>query len=54
MAIMPKVEATPAVISSPNKAKECLLCESEEIIIEFVIIVETNKTKIRFLKCGLY
>jgi hypothetical protein len=30
---MPKLEAIPAVISSPNKAKECLLCESEEIII---------------------
>ena len=30
MTIIPKPEAMPAVISSPNKAKACLLCESEE------------------------
>ena len=51
---MPKLEAIPAVISSPNKANGCLLCESEEIIIEFVIIAETNNMKIRFLKSDLY
>ena len=54
MAIIPKLEATPAVITSPHRAKECLLCESEEIIIEFVIIAETNNIKMRFLKSDLY
>ena len=38
MTIIPKPEAMPAVISSPNKAKACLLCESEEIIISLVIV----------------
>jgi hypothetical protein len=37
-----------------HRAKECLLSESEEIIIEFTIIAETNIIKMRFLKSDLY
>ena len=51
---MPKLEATPAVTSSPIKAKECLLLESAKIIIEFVINADATNTKIRFLKAALY
>jgi hypothetical protein len=52
--IIPKLEAIPAVISRPSKAKECLLYESAEIIIEIGMDAEAINTKIRFLKLVLY
>ena len=51
---MPKLEAILAVISSPIRAKECLLLESAKIIIEFIIDADATNTKIRFLKLVLY
>jgi hypothetical protein len=50
---MPKLEAIPAVISSPIKAKECLPCESAEAIIEIGIKTDTTNTEMRFLKLVL-
>ena len=54
MAIIPKIEAILAVTSSPTKAKECLLFESEKIIIEFTINADPTNIRIRFLKAALY